>query len=183
MKYSVGDKVLIRSDLEIGNVYGGMTWLEELQQETKGKTLAIAKVRESGNYNFEGCNYHYSEEMIERRIDMFTKDDLKVGYVTKNRMGEFEMVVNTQSGLGLVGGKYTGYLEPFGDDLLYDGKNGSKFDIMEVYGYADGLFNATDTNSSRRELLWQRKESPIEITIEEIAKWKGVESDRIRIKE
>jgi hypothetical protein len=30
--------------------------------------------------------------------------------------------------------------------------------------------------------MWQRKEEPLEITIDEIAKWKGVPADRIRIK-
>ena len=60
MKYKVGDKVILRSDLIYGEVYGHYSYLSK-KQRLKGKTVTIKEVREGyfPNYRIEECNYPY----------------------------------------------------------------------------------------------------------------------------
>lgn len=70
MKYKVGDKVRLRDDLEIGEIYGSITFLEGMEN-VKDKILTIADC-----YSKEGSNFcksventfWYSEEMFEEVI-------------------------------------------------------------------------------------------------------------------
>lgn len=78
MKYKVGDKVKIRKDLKEGNVYGGLTLWGGPMASFKGSTLTICKVNTEDNlYYFEEIGFCFSEEMIERKVNM--KDSFKVG--------------------------------------------------------------------------------------------------------
>lgn len=120
-------------------------------------------------------------ELVEEE-KMFTKDDLRVGYVTKNRRGEFEMLMPTQNGVAIVGAADNGYLDGFKPDMTF-GLN--EYDIMEVYGYAETGCNALEVSNKNRPLLWQRTEIT-ELTAEEaykiIAEKKGVPVESVRVK-
>lgn len=67
MKYKVGDKVRIRSDLKIGEEYGGIIFLDEMAK-VKGQIVTIKKTN-----NYEKCyvmketefDLWYAEEMVE----------------------------------------------------------------------------------------------------------------------
>ena len=71
-KFKVGDKVKVRSDLEIGKYYGGMIFLDGMKY-LKGKELKIDFISEVGNYGFEESGYVCSEEMLKK---IFNDSDL-----------------------------------------------------------------------------------------------------------
>lgn len=63
MKYKVGDKVRVRSDLEENFDYGKDTFIEEMSN-LKGKVVTIKKVN---NYSYEILEdiYNLTDEMLE----------------------------------------------------------------------------------------------------------------------
>lgn len=85
MKYSVGDKVRVRSDLIIGKDYGALTWLGGSMSILGGRVLTIEKVYKGDCYSFEETVYSLSEEMIECKVAFKIKctiandDDFEVG--------------------------------------------------------------------------------------------------------
>ena len=76
--YNVGDRVLVRDDLEGGKMYGGLTYFEPDGNALLGKAVTIKKEfgtepmesAESPAYMFEECKggYYWSEEMIAGKI-------------------------------------------------------------------------------------------------------------------
>jgi hypothetical protein len=178
MKYKVGDKVLIKENLT-GDAYG----ITAAMREMSGKTGTIREVANPGErnhcYKIDGVDY-FQDSMIERRIDM-TKDDLKVGYVVEQRDGVLRMVMPHERELLFAKGDARIGLSNYNDDLTCI--RISCFDIVRVYGYTTRESKTLLVEKENRPLLWERKEEPIEITIEEIAKLKGVSADRIRIKD
>ena len=63
MKYKVGDKVRVRKDLVLDNVYGGVCYVDAMD-ELKDKEAIITKV---GNIAYQINNFTcwWSEEMLE----------------------------------------------------------------------------------------------------------------------
>ena len=63
MKYKVGDKVRVRKDLVLDNVYGGVCYVDAMD-ELKGKEAIITKV---GNIAYQINNFTcwWTEEMFE----------------------------------------------------------------------------------------------------------------------
>lgn len=118
--------------------------------------------------------YADTEDVKEQKEnEMFTKDDLKVGYLVKTRSGELAHVVDTeQNGLCLnyVGGH--NYMRVYTDDLINTSGSGSKFDIIEVYGLTENGYEAHKFGINDRKLLWKREEVK-EMTIEDIQKALG----------
>lgn len=68
MKYKVGDKVLIRSDLKLYEIYGSNSITQDMM-EFVGKICTIQDVNEE-NYNLveDPKNYFWTDEMIECRV-------------------------------------------------------------------------------------------------------------------
>lgn len=65
MKYKVGDKVRVRKDLEVGNMYGGYTFVDSMN-EFKGKELTIRKLYPSSYELIEDKGeYGWTDEMLE----------------------------------------------------------------------------------------------------------------------
>lgn len=71
-EFKIGDKVKVRSNLEVGKKYGGVVFLSGMEF-LKGKELTIHNVSEEDDYTFEECNYYCSEEMLEK---VFSDGDL-----------------------------------------------------------------------------------------------------------
>ena len=178
MKYKVGDDVLIRSDLVFGKNYGGFT-VDSAVTDKRGKIRTIEKVGDVC-YTIDGYP-SFTDEMIERKIS-FTKDDLKVGYVVETKGGELKMVMEVQKGLVLAANGACINLDNYSEELT-NIQQFTQYDIVKVYGFTAWSAQALRVSASDRYIIWERKEEPIEITIEEIAKLKGVSADRIRIKE
>ena len=66
MKYKVGDKVVVRSDLIRGETYGEYYLLSEMYR-LRGKTVTIEEVRQKGlpSYRIEECYYpFFTDEMF-----------------------------------------------------------------------------------------------------------------------
>lgn len=117
----------------------------------------------------------------------FGKSDLKTGMQVRTNAGGLYMVLENID--TKVYGKQQFILANFEGGFLcgsdYDDElkhvDHSKYDIAKVY-------DVPATRSILEPLryaapIWKREEEPIEITIKEIADWKGVSPERIRIKE
>lgn len=68
-KYKVGDKVVIRKDLVVGEVYGGCYWDPTDDFMKAYDYVVIDEVDEDGDYWIEGCDTFVSGEMIEGLYD------------------------------------------------------------------------------------------------------------------
>lgn len=117
----------------------------------------------------------------------FGKSDLKTGMQVRTNAGGLYMVLENID--TKVYGKQQFILANFEGGFLcgsdYDDElkhvDHSKYDIAKVY-------DVPATRSILEPLryaapIWKREEEPIEITIKEIADWKGVSPERIKIKE
>lgn len=143
-------------------------------------TERFGNVDEINAFMADSPDFGQRFELVEEKP--FTKDDLKVGYVTKNRRGEFEMLMPTQNGIAIVGAADNGYLDGFEPDMTF---GLPEYDIMEVYGYVETGCNALEVSSKNRPLLWKRNKIT-ELTAEEaykiIAEKKGVPVESLRVK-
>lgn len=107
----------------------------------------------------------------QKEKEMFTKDDLKVGYLVKFRNGEFAHVVDTiDEGMCLDTKDRWNTLRNYNNDLT--NRTAHMINIIEVYGYTRYGLNAHKFEIGNRELLWKREEVK-EMTIEEIQKVLG----------
>lgn len=100
----------------------------------------------------------------------FTKDDLKVGYVVKLRNGDVRMYMPCSFcsfSLVSTNGTITSCY-----DIDLTNTEGSCWDVMEVYGYAQNGSSALMISIQNRERLWTREETK-KMTVEEIEKELG----------
>lgn len=63
-KYKKDDKVVIRKDLIVGEVYGGCYWDDTDEFMKNYDYVVIDEVDEDGDHWIEGCDTFVSEEMI-----------------------------------------------------------------------------------------------------------------------
>ena len=64
MKYKVGDKVKVRSDLKCEEYYGGVPFTSEMNR-FKGMEFTIARVNNGGYYEVLEALYNFTNEMFE----------------------------------------------------------------------------------------------------------------------
>ena len=76
MKYKVGDKVRVRSDLKCEEYYGGITFNFEMNK-FKGMEITIARVNYGGYYEVLETAYNYTDEMLEPVEEMSAEEALK----------------------------------------------------------------------------------------------------------
>ena len=83
MKYKVGDKVRVRKDLVLDNVYGGVCYVDAMD-ELKGKEAIITKV---GNIAYQINNFTcwWTDEMLEPVDDLLEYALEKLG-MTKEEL-------------------------------------------------------------------------------------------------
>lgn len=103
--------------------------------------------------------------------EVFTKEDLKVGYLVKDKDDEFAHIVYTREE-GLCLNYEDGYepLSNYSSDLTH--KTHSDCDVVEVYGLTARGYNAHKFEVGGRKLLRGREEAT-EMTIEDIQKALG----------
>lgn len=151
---------------------------------TKGKIYEVIGGRFYDNhgaaYTYGGVGYSSKFELVEDK--QMTKDDLKVGYVVERRDGALKMVMPTSDGTVFYGDGTYHREDAFNSDMI-NIYGTYKFDIVRVWGYTSDLSDTLIVTTKNRPLLWERKEEPIEITMQEIADWKGKPVSEIRIKE
>lgn len=63
MKYKVGDKVRVRSDLEVGKAYGGFSFLDGMA-EMRGKQTTIEMIV-NFSYRIKNSCFNWTDEMFE----------------------------------------------------------------------------------------------------------------------
>lgn len=98
----------------------------------------------------------------------FTKADLKDGMVVEYAKGDRRMVLDER----IIGPSTQANLDDFTKDLK--SVNDPKFNIVRVYkSHADRLGSLC--KDAYLTLIWERKEEPVEMTIEEICKALGKE--------
>lgn len=77
MKYKVGDKVKVRSDLKCEEYYGGITFNFEMNK-FKGMEITIARVNYGGYYEVLETPYNFTDEMLEPVEGMSAEEAIKL---------------------------------------------------------------------------------------------------------
>lgn len=109
----------------------------------------------------------------------FTKSDLKNGDVIVYRSGKINIVC-VDTGTCITPKENFNYLERFNDKLTHC--HSESYDIIDVYRpTAPHHCSFSKHLYKQGKHVYHREEPPVKITIEEIAKLKGVSIDRIKI--
>lgn len=77
MKYKVGDKVKVRSDLKCKNYYDGVPFTYEMNR-FKGTEFTIARVNYSGYYEVLETPYNFTDEMLEPVEEMSAEEAISL---------------------------------------------------------------------------------------------------------
>ena len=77
MKYKVGDKVKVRSDLKCEEYYGGITFNFEMNK-FKGMEITIARVNYGGYYEVLETPYNFTDEMLESVEEMSAEEAIRI---------------------------------------------------------------------------------------------------------
>lgn len=77
MKYKVGDKVKVRSDLKCEEYYGGITFSFEMNK-FKGMEITIARVNYGGYYEVLETPYIFTDEMLEQVEEMSAEEAVRL---------------------------------------------------------------------------------------------------------
>ena len=86
MKYKIGDKVRVRKDLELGNEYGGVYYVEYMDK-FKDKECVITKVGNT-SYRINNSEFWWTDEMFEPVGDLLEYALKKLGMTKKEIMDE-----------------------------------------------------------------------------------------------
>lgn len=77
MKYKVGDKVKVRSDLKCEEYYGGVLFASEMNR-FKGMEFTITRVNNGGYYEVLEAIYNFTDEMLEPVEEMSAEEAIKI---------------------------------------------------------------------------------------------------------
>lgn len=77
MKYKVGDKVKVRSDLKCEEYYGGVPFTSEMNR-FKGMEFTIARVNNGGYYKVLETPYSFANEMLESVEEMSAEEAIRL---------------------------------------------------------------------------------------------------------
>lgn len=77
MKYKVGDKVKVRSDLKCEEYYDGVPFTSEMNR-FKGMEFTIARVNNGGYYKVLETPYAFANEMLEPVEEMSAEEATKI---------------------------------------------------------------------------------------------------------
>lgn len=91
-KYKVGDKVLVRSDLECHKTYGSNGVIDSVVEEMMefcGKAVTISTVFDNGKYRIkeDDCGWNFVEEMFVGLAEDSSEHKYKIGDKVKLRSG------------------------------------------------------------------------------------------------
>jgi hypothetical protein len=113
------------------------------------------------------------------------KSDLRSGMVVVTRKGTIGIVLLGTTNGNIIGGcgKGNGSWKPFDSitDDLCETAGFRQYDIVKVYNaLANRWFGSVDL--TQLDLIWERDEEPVELTIEQIAEKFGIDPGLVRIK-
>lgn len=168
MKYKVGDKVLIRQwdDManmrkldSLGNIVDvGENSFNREMRKFCGSMLIIKHVLTS-DYIMEGNNWHWTDDMIERKVNM-TKADLKDGMVCRTRNGKVFIWLD-----GVL--RQTNIWCSGTNEDLCNEPQCPGYDIIEVYITVGNTLSDMLDVDRFGTLIWKREE-PKKMTVAEI---------------
>lgn len=133
-------------------------------------------------------NYHFDEDMTithsaddcisykeYKAMSVFTKADLKPCMVVVLKDGSVNIVTQYKKGIALIDDNDTwDSLNRYSDDLHCKGND--NYDILQIYGFSDCIYDSMKISIIDRPLLWERKEET-EMSIsdaeEELSKLSG----------
>lgn len=165
MKYKVGDKVKVRSDLKEDTMYGGQTFVD-CMVKYMGKIMTVKQVY-GKCYSLEedGEKWAWTDEMFEG----LSKSMLEPCMLVKLRNGELAYVVNTKNGLCLLDERKNWInIQDYDDELYYQVGKNECFDIMEIYDLTELAHESMKISIVDRILLQKRKEEVKKMTVAEI---------------
>lgn len=123
MKYKVGDKVRIRSDLIVGEKYGKLDFLSDMAK-LKGQEVIINHVSKSGNYYIEEIGYYYAEEMFEDVEEREKENENEPVYLVAGIINGTTQVLYWKCNISLI---YN-----IGDYAIVENKQG--YDLIKIVG-------------------------------------------------
>ena len=77
MKYKVGDKVRVRSDLKCEEYYDGVPFTSEMNR-FKGMEFTIARVNNGGYYEVLETLYNFTNEMLEPVEELTAEEAIRI---------------------------------------------------------------------------------------------------------
>lgn len=182
MKFKAGDRVRVKEGLESGHLYGDLAFTRDMK-ECCGKVFEVCSIDEDRGYRMKGAPCFYNDAMLEPAP--FGKSALKTGMRVFLRNGEDRVVMKDnaagEDALVSLCGKMWNRLDYCHEDLTH-----VKYEDLDIVAVFEPEFEAymlTEFDKEHFRPVWKREESPVEITIAEIAELKGVSPERIRIKE
>lgn len=166
----------------------GLRWVTG---ERYTKVLEYERYRQKTCYQFNCGGFASKEFFVEEGYEilewsdfMFTKYDLRNGDVIIRRNGWVEIAIPEVKAFLAENGGYD-RIDSINEDLTDNGnsKSSKQFDIVKVYRpiYPCNC-SFKKSNFECGKLVFDRAAiEPVEVTLEEIAKLKGVSVDRIKI--
>ena len=172
-KYKVGDKVLIRDDLEYGKFYD-FVYFDCKMRRYRNEIMTIDKVYKdcySDHYKMKEEDYakgdriwSFNDEMIVGKVEEdveFTKNDLKTGMICTDKSGREWLVLRDIASLDRRSDImiYKGGWNPLADinkDLTSTFEE--SYDIVKVeVGYGFDIEEVlTNGSKGKREIVWKR---------------------------
>lgn len=187
-KYNVGDKVIIRSDLETHKIYD-QVYLPREAKSLFGQTVTISCVKCNGCYEIQESTLVINDDVIKCKADdersvinmvRFEKKDLKVGHVIKCSNGQKYLVCNYSNGL-FAAREYSYFgLASHREDLTYDSKE-LNIDYVYEVDYMNKLNRIFDDSNLR--LIWSREDYDKRICEAKkiVAEMLNVDVDKVKI--
>ena len=171
-KFNIGDKVKIRDNLVIDEMYGDLALLSGMVFE-KEKTVTYVEYRKhNSRYKLDGMPYLYNESMLElvKEDNTMTMPKLETGMI----------VIDKHDSVGVVAGNVIWYNDGGVDDvkevLMYLERN--KFDgyIKYIIKNRSGFYyiqhNLPNIKADKPvtgiEVLWKYEEPIPEVTLDQI---------------
>lgn len=162
MKYKVGDKVRVRSDLEVNKNYGSHAFVS-VMEKFKSKIVTIERVDLNNKYQIkeDDGEWYWNDEMLLPVT--FTKSDLETGHVVEYRDGQRRMVIGDTL-IDCSGSRQiTNFKSKYYSDNLTILSACNEWDICKVYtvrqDYCGSLYDLLD-DADNLILIWEREEPP-----------------------
>lgn len=154
MKYKVGDKVRIRKDLIVDEIYGNESFVTGMKGMC-GKVVTIDSVNEGVElYRIKECGYNWTEEMFEENGD---KLSLK-GKIVEVAAGYTYYMISETKGLR-EGSHATGITWSIETAFC-------PIKVWEVN--SEKAYVLDDLCKAKGELIWEKEAEKVEMTVAEI---------------
>lgn len=165
-KYQAGNRVLVRSDLEVGAGYGKHNFVSSMAI-FKGKLVTITKVTLHGTYQLEEDSgvFYWTDEMFVGLAG--SKHLVQSGDVVTTRNGNKYLAVAAGDDMVLMNSNAEGHLRlSHYDSDLKPERSRDEWDIMSIHRPRLVGFSYNFRRTGIANLIWERKEEPPKVESE-----------------